>query len=82
MLTYILPELVGAPTATTPDGTEYVAVVQNGVAKKVSGIEFMPRLTTTQRDALTATEGMLIYNTSTHKLNVRGASAWEAVTSA
>jgi hypothetical protein len=40
-----------------------------------------PKLTTTQRDALTATEGMLIYNTTTHKLNVRAAAAWEVVTS-
>jgi hypothetical protein len=45
----------------------------------------IPHYTTTQRDALAAAarpEGMLIYNTTTHKLNVRTASAWEAVTSA
>jgi len=41
-----------------------------------------PVLTTTQRDALTPTEGMVIYNSTTHKLNVRTAAAWEAVTSA
>lgn len=41
-----------------------------------------PVLTTTQRDALTPTEGMVIYNSTTHKLNVRVAAAWEAVTSA
>lgn len=41
-----------------------------------------PVLTTTQRDALTPTEGMTIYNVTTHKLNVRTAAAWEAVTSA
>lgn len=41
-----------------------------------------PVLTTTQRDALTPTEGMVIYNATTHKLNVRTAAAWEAVTSA
>ena len=42
----------------------------------------LPRMTTTQRDAMTAVSGMLIYNTTTGKLNVRGASAWEVVTSA
>jgi hypothetical protein len=45
----------------------------------------IPKLTTTQRDALTGTDlftGLLIYNTTTNKLNVRVAAAWEAVTSA
>lgn len=43
---------------------------------------FLPtRMTTTQRDALTPAAGMVIYNTTTNKLNVY-TSAWEAVTSA
>lgn len=42
-----------------------------------------PKLTTAERDALTEVEsGMVIYNTTTNKLNVRVAAAWEAVTSA
>lgn len=42
----------------------------------------LPRLTTIQRDAITPNvPGMLIYNTTTGKLNVRAAIAWEAVTS-
>jgi hypothetical protein len=42
-----------------------------------------PRMTTAQRDAITSPPaGLLIYNTTTNKLNVRAASAWEAVTSA
>lgn len=41
-----------------------------------------PRMTTVQRDAISSpAAGLLIYNTSTGKLNVRGAAAWEAVTS-
>jgi len=41
-----------------------------------------PRMTTTQRDAISSPiSGMIIYNSTTNKLNVRGASAWEAVTS-
>ncbi len=41
-----------------------------------------PRMTTTQRDAVASpTAGMVIYNTSTNKLNVY-TTGWEAVTSA
>lgn len=41
-----------------------------------------PRMTTTQRDAIAAPlEGLMIYNLTTHKLNVF-TTAWEAVTSA
>ncbi len=41
-----------------------------------------PRMTTTQRDAISSpAEGLIIYNLTTHKLNVRTVSAWEAVTS-
>lgn len=53
-------------------------------ANILSGLA-IPRLTTTARDALAAgdrPEGLLIYNTTTHKLNVRVAAAWEVVTSA
>lgn len=40
-----------------------------------------PRMTTTQRDAISSPpEGLTIYNTTTHKLNVF-TTAWEAVTS-
>lgn len=43
----------------------------------------LPRMTTTQRNAISSpASGLLIYNTSTGKLNFRAASAWEAVTSA
>jgi hypothetical protein len=43
----------------------------------------LPRMTTTQRDAIAApASGLLIYNTTTNKLNFRAAAAWEAVTSA
>lgn len=45
----------------------------------------IPKLTTTQRDALAGDDlfaGLIVYNTTTNKLNVRVAAAWEAVTSA
>lgn len=42
----------------------------------------LPLLTTAERDALAEVEeGTLVYNTTTGKLNVRVAAAWEAVTS-
>ncbi|RIK80171.1 MAG: hypothetical protein DCC68_11460 [Planctomycetota bacterium] len=43
---------------------------------------FIAAMTETARDALTSPPaGLVIYNTTTNKLNVRAASAWEAVTS-
>jgi hypothetical protein len=42
-----------------------------------------PSMTTTQRDAIsTPAEGLVVYNVTTHKLNVRVVAAWEEVTSA
>jgi hypothetical protein len=45
----------------------------------------IPKLTTTARDALASPdlyEGLMIYNTTTHKYNIRVAAAWEVITSA
>ena len=42
-----------------------------------------PRMSTGQRDAITSVPaGLMVYNTSTNKLNFYNGSAWEAVTSA
>lgn len=42
-----------------------------------------PRMTGTQRDAIASPPaGLVVYNTTTNKLNVYTGSAWEAVTSA
>jgi len=41
-----------------------------------------PRMTTVERDAITSVPaGLMIYNTTTNKLNFYNGSAWEAVTS-
>ena len=41
-----------------------------------------PRMTTTQRNVISpAVAGMVIYNTTTNKLNVYNGTAWEAITS-
>ena len=43
----------------------------------------LPRMNTTQRDAIsTPSDGLMIYNTTTDKINIRANGAWEAVTSA
>lgn len=47
----------------------------------------LPKYTTTERDALVAEVGTIIYNTTTGKINIcitaaAGAGSWEAVTSA
>lgn len=41
-----------------------------------TGALLMPRMTSTERDALTAANGMVLYNTTTDKLQVRAAGAW------
>jgi hypothetical protein len=43
----------------------------------------LAKLTSTQRDAISSpATGLMIYNTTTNKLNFFDGSAWEAVTSA
>jgi hypothetical protein len=69
-----------------------LAIGQGAVAADASAILelesttkglLLPRLTTVQRDAIgSAAEGLLIYNTTTNKLNFYTGAAWEAVTSA
>lgn len=67
------PLLLGT---VTPDSSAQVVVTST-----TKGF-LPPRMTTTQRDAIaTPTAGLVIYNTTTNKLNVRAAAAWEAVTS-
>ncbi len=44
--------------------------------KSTTGAFIPPKMTGTQRDALTASDGMVLYNTTTNKLQVRAAGAW------
>ena len=67
---------VGINTAGTPDSS---AILQ---ADSTTRGFLPPRMTTVQRDAIgTPAAGLVIYNTTTNKLNMRAAAAWEAVTS-
>lgn len=84
------------PTVTSITGVHYAArfvsgnVLIGGTALTTSAILDLqsttrafipPRMTTVQRDAIASpSAGMMIYNTSTNKLNVY-TTAWEAITS-
>jgi hypothetical protein len=73
---HVFSDKVGLLT-TSPAASAAVEI------SSTTGGLLLPRLTTTERDAISSpAAGLLIYNTTTGKLNVRGASAWEAVTSA
>lgn len=62
-------------------GSDDPAAIVN-IASTTKGL-LLPRMTTAQRDAISSPPaGLLIYNTTTGKLNFRAAAAWEAVTSA
>lgn len=51
----------------------------NGIS--LDNVLKLKSMTTTQRDALTASAGMIIFNSTTSKINVYSGSAWEVVTS-
>jgi hypothetical protein len=69
---------VGGTMFGSTSAPSAVAAVE--ISSTTKGL-LLPRMTTTQRDAITAVAGLLIYNTTTAKLNIY-TTAWEAVTSA
>jgi hypothetical protein len=75
--------VTGASTFTGAVGVGAAAPASAALAitSTTQGVLF-PRMTSTQRDAIVSpASGLVIYNTTTGKLNVRGAAAWEAITS-
>lgn len=46
-----------------------------------TGALYPPRVTTTERDALTVSKGAVVTNLTTNKLNFYNGSSWEEVTS-
>lgn len=62
-----VPIKVGIGT-TAPEGALDVS--------SITGALIVPRMTTAQRDALTAVNGMIIYNTTTNQFNFYENSAW------
>lgn len=57
-------------------GNELVAVLELTTTER--GV-LLPRMTTTQRDALSTATGLLIYNTTTNAFNYYNGSSWAAV---
>lgn len=69
-------------TGSVGVGAAAVASAKLSVTSTTKGF-LPPVMTEVQRDAIgTPAEGLIIYNTTSHKLNVRVAAAWEAITSA
>lgn len=68
--------------AATLTGAELVEVVQSGanvkaIAQNLANLFIKAQsLTTAQRNALTAADGMVIYNTTDHKFQGRVNGAW------
>lgn len=66
------PVVVGADAS--PTNTSVALEVQS-----TTGALLLPRMTTAQRDALTAVNGMLIYNTTANQVQARVNGAWTAL---
>ena len=60
------------------DGSNYVTVEPDGsiILTSTTGALLLSRMTTTQRDALTAVNGMLIYNSTTNAFNFYENGSW------
>jgi hypothetical protein len=67
------------PTAINSSGAPATSAALD--IQGTNGALLLPRLTSTQRDALTASAGMMIYNTTTSKAQLY-TTGWETVTSA
>ena len=52
-------------------------VDSNFAVTSTTGALIVPRMTTAQRDALTAVNGMLIYNNTTNEFNVQESGGWQ-----
>ena len=57
-------------------GTTSPATSAKLEVSSTTGALLFPRMTTAQRDALTAVDGMVVYNTSLSKLQVRAGGSW------
>lgn len=81
-----VPKSNGGIDLVASDGTVLLSLTAAGALTFGAGVTTpglrVQNMTGAQRDALTASAGTIIYNTTTNKLNVRVAAAWEAVTSA
>ena len=66
----------GALTAESATFSSLVTVNNGLTVSSTSAALVLPRMTTTQRNALTAAEGMIIFNTSDDKFQGYTGSTW------
>jgi hypothetical protein len=71
--------LTGGLTVGFTSAISSVALLE--VRSTVAGVRF-PNMTTAQKAAITGVEGLVVYDTTLHKLCVWGQTTWETITSA
>ena len=82
-------QIPNLPVAIALSGTEQVEIVQAGASNRtttqnianLANISIAQNVTTTQKNALSATAGQLVFDTTLGKLCVYTGSAWQTITS-
>lgn len=82
-------QIPNLPVAIALSGTEQVEIVQAGASKRtttqnianLANISVAQNVTTTQKNALSATAGRLVFDTTLGKLCVYTGSVWQTITS-
>lgn len=83
-------QIPNLPVAITLNGSEQVEIVQAGVSCRTTTAAIAsvpattliaPPVTTAQKNALAATQGQLVFDTTLGKLCVYTGSAWQTITS-
>lgn len=84
-------QIPNLPVAINLSGAEQVEIVQAGVSCRTTTAAIAsvppttfiaPNVTTSQKNALSASAGQLVFDTTLGKLCVYNGSAWETITSA
>jgi hypothetical protein len=72
---------VDSTGALVTGATTVAASAQLEIVSTTKGL-LLPRMTTTQKNAISSpAEGLVVYDTTLHKMCIRAAAAWETVTS-
>ena len=82
-------QIPNLPVATSLSGAEQVEIVQAGTSARcttqqiadLATITIAQNVTTTQKNALSATSGWLVFDTTLGKLCVYNGTAWQTITS-
>jgi hypothetical protein len=76
-------------TSTRREMKNLMALISSNIQslrEQIGGVDStgtvgVPRVTTTERDALFPSKGSLVFNTTSNKLNIYNGSSWEEITS-